>query len=116
VIFSNEWRVRGCCNIILIGCVLFKDHPELNILGITTQDIAVRAQLGKRLPINRTNQNAGSETKTPTKKRKGDIVNNKGTPTTVSGQLSQMRHSLGSPQVDCGYHFVIVTSNSRSYI
>lgn len=44
------------------------DHPELNILGITTQDVALRAQLGKRPPVNRTNQNMGSETKTPTKK------------------------------------------------
>jgi hypothetical protein len=101
---------------MLIRCVLFKDHPELNILGITTQDIAMRAQLGKRLPINRTNQNAGSETKTPTKKRKGEVANNKGTPATVSGQLSQIRHSVSSPQVDCDNHIVIVTSDSRSCI
>jgi hypothetical protein len=76
----------------------------------------MRAQLGKRLPINRTNQNAGSETKTPTKKRKGEIANNKGTPTTVTGHMSQIRHSLSSPQVDCGNHFVVITSDLRSCI
>lgn len=86
-----------------------KDHPELNILGITTQDIAMRAQLGKRLPVNRTNQNAGNETKTPTKKRKVEVASNKGTPTTVAGHIPQMRHSLGSPQVGCSIHFVVVT-------
>lgn len=90
-----------------------KDHPELNILGITTQDIAMRAQLGKRLPVNRTNQNAGNETKTPTKKRKVEVASNKGTPTTVAGHIPQMRHSLGSPQVGCSIHFVVDTSDSR---
>jgi len=83
-------------------CFLLKDHPELNILGITTQDIALRAQLGKRPPVNRTNQNMGSETKTPTKKRaKLETGSNKGTPTMVAGHISQMRHSLSSPQVSC---------------
>lgn len=93
-----------------------KDHPELNILGITTQDIAMRAQLGKRLPVNRTNQNAGSETKTPTKKRKVEVASNKATPNTVAGHISQMRHSLGSPQVRHSIHYVVVTSDSRSCI
>ncbi|XP_069681281.1 nuclear factor related to kappa-B-binding protein-like isoform X2 [Periplaneta americana] len=75
------------------------DHPELNILGITTQDIAMRAQLGKRPPVSRTNHNVGSETKTPTKKRtKNETSNNKGTPTLVAAHISQMRHSISSPQ------------------
>lgn len=92
-----------------------KDHPELNILGITTQDIAVRAQLGKRIPLNRTNHSAGSEIKTPTKKKKGETGSNKGTPTTVAGHISQMRHSLSSPQVGCGllllYYFGFLVVN-----
>jgi hypothetical protein len=92
-----------------------KDHPELSILGITTQDIAIRAQLGKRLPLNRTNHNAGSETKTPTKKKKGETGNNKGMPTTVAGHISQMRHSLSSPQVGCSllllYYFRFLIMN-----
>jgi len=66
--------------------------------------------------MNRTNQNSGSETKTPTKKRtKGEAGSNKGTPTTVAGHITQMRHSLSSPQVRCGCVF-IVASDSRSYI
>lgn len=93
---------RAECILNRRECFLLQDHPELNILGITTQDIAVRAQLGKRPPVNRTNQSIGNETKTPTKKRtKAETGSNKGTPTTVAGHISQMRHSLSSPQVLC---------------
>jgi hypothetical protein len=56
--------------------------------------------------MNRTNQNAGSETKTPTKKKKGETGSNKGTPTTVAGHMSQMRHNLSSPQVGYSLSFL----------
>ena len=82
--------------IVWLIVICFQDHPELNILGITTQDISNRTQIGKRPVINRI-QNVGYDPKVPPKKKsKGD---SRATPTMITSHISQMKHGLNSPQV-----------------